>query len=132
LGFGFYNRAGECLLCGTNRIFKYNSSCFFFSAGPAIVQAFSRRPVITETPVQSRISPCEICGGQSGTGTSFSSITSLFPCQYHSTIAPYSSASTHCSYQKDKPTNPWNITKSNAVSESGKHWIEKCFHFCSL
>ena len=67
MGFGFYNRAGECLLCGTNRIFKYNSSCFFFSAGPAIVQAFSRRPVITETPVQSRISPCEICGGQSGT-----------------------------------------------------------------
>ena len=88
LGFGFCNRDGECLLRGKNWIFKYNARSFFFSAGPTMAQAFSRRPVTTEAPVRSQVSPCEICGGQSGTGTGFSSSTSLFPCQYHSTSAP--------------------------------------------
>ena len=32
----------------------------------------------------------ETCVGQSGIGTSFFPCTSVFPCQYHSTIAPYS------------------------------------------
>jgi len=32
-----------------------------------------------------------ICGGQSGTGTDCFLSTSVFPYQYHSTIAPYSS-----------------------------------------
>jgi hypothetical protein len=56
--------------------------------GRAMAQAVSRRPPTTEARVRSPVSPCGICGGQSGTGTGFSSSTSVFPCQFHSTGAP--------------------------------------------
>jgi hypothetical protein len=53
-----------------------------------MAQAVSRRPLTAETRVRFRVSPCEICGGQSGTGTVFFSELSVFPCQFHSTGAP--------------------------------------------
>jgi hypothetical protein len=54
----------------------------------AMAQAVIRRPVTAEARVRSRVIPCGICGGQSGTGTGFSPSTSIFPCQFHSTGAP--------------------------------------------
>jgi hypothetical protein len=44
-----------------------------------------------------------------------------FPCKYHPIDAPYSSSSTHCSYQKDKRAKPGNLVKSKALSEIGEH-----------
>jgi hypothetical protein len=59
--------------------------------GRAMAQVVSRQPLTAEARVRARVNPCGICGGQSGTGTGFSpSFFSVFPCQYHSTIAPYS------------------------------------------
>jgi hypothetical protein len=56
--------------------------------GRAMAQAVSRRPLTADAQIQSRVSPCGICGGQSGTGTGFSPSTSVFPRQFHSTGAP--------------------------------------------
>jgi hypothetical protein len=40
-----------------------------------------------ETRVRSWASPCGICGGHHGTGIDFSPSSSVFRCQYHSTVA---------------------------------------------
>jgi hypothetical protein len=40
--------------------------------GRTVAQAVSYSPVTAEAQVRARVSPCGICGGQSGTGTGFS------------------------------------------------------------
>jgi hypothetical protein len=55
--------------------------------GRSMAQAVCRRPLTAETQVRARVSPCGICGGQSGTGTAFSSSSYVFLCQFHSTVA---------------------------------------------
>jgi hypothetical protein len=52
-----------------------------------MAQAVSRRPPTAEARVLSRVGPCGICGGRSGTGTGFPPSTSVLPCQFHSTGA---------------------------------------------
>ena len=51
----------------------------------------SRRSFTTEARAQSKVSPCEICGGQSNTWTGFSPGLLVVPSQYHSISASYSS-----------------------------------------
>jgi hypothetical protein len=53
-----------------------------------------------------------------------------FPCQYHSTNAPYSFSSTCCSYQKDKWAKPGNLPEISDLSKVREHWIEK-YTYCS-
>ena len=63
----------------------------FSLLGCAMDYAVIGRPVTAESGVRSRVSPSENYGGQSGTGTGFSSpSTSVFSSQDHSTIASYS------------------------------------------
>jgi hypothetical protein len=43
-----------------------------------MAKAVNRTPLTTEVQVRARVSPCRICGRQSGTGTGFSTSSSVF------------------------------------------------------
>jgi hypothetical protein len=72
-----------------------------------------RYEITAEPRDPSQVGPCEICGGQSGTGTGFSPTTSSFCCQYHSTIA----SSTRCSYEGDKQAKAGNSFGSGGMMD---------------
>jgi len=55
-----------------------------------------------------------------------SPITSVSPCQYNSTKAPYWSSSTRLSYQKHKRPKSGDFPRSSAVLEIAEHWTKKC------
>jgi hypothetical protein len=55
-----------------------------------LAQLVRRWLLTAQSRIHDQISPCGICGGQSCTGTGFSTTSSVFPCQYHSTAAPSS------------------------------------------
>ena len=74
-----------------------------------MAHAVGCRLVTMEASIQSQVSACDFCVGQSASGTDFSPITSVFPCQCHSTNAPYLRSLTRCSYQKDEQTKPDNL-----------------------
>jgi len=97
--------------------------------GCVVAQVASRRPVTAQTQVRSHANRCVTCGGQRATGTGVTPTTLVSPCHYHSTNAPLSSSSTHCSYQNDKRAKPGNLPKIYALSEIGENWLEKCLYF---
>jgi hypothetical protein len=84
-----------------------------------MAQSVSRRPVTAEARLRSWVSLYEICGGWCGNETGFSPSTSVFPCHYHSTNAPYSSSSMRCPYQNDKRAKRWYLPERNALWEIG-------------
>jgi hypothetical protein len=76
----------------------------------------------------SQASPCEICGGQSGTRSGFSTTISVFLSPYHPASALHSVSSTNCSYQMVNLMNTGSFPNGSVLSEIGEHWIEKNFH----
>ena len=58
--------------------------------GREMIQAVSRRHLKAEARVRFQDTAFQIYSEHSGIGTGFSPSASVFPCQYHSTITPYS------------------------------------------
>jgi hypothetical protein len=67
--------------------FVRNSFRCKFISGRAMAQAVSCWPLTAEARFHAWVSPCGICGEQSGTGTGFSPSSFIYPCNYHSTMA---------------------------------------------
>jgi hypothetical protein len=86
----------------------------------ALAQTPNLRPYFAEDRARSLFIPYEICVWRIGTETNSCFSTSVFSCQFHCTIAPYSSSTTCCSYQKDK------LAKTGKLQAKGR-WIFSIF-----
>jgi len=66
---------GCCVLCEVQTKPLYVTQVTTACLRRVMAQAVSRRPVTTDVPVRSLVSPCEICGRQGGTVTGLSPST---------------------------------------------------------
>jgi hypothetical protein len=100
-----------------------------------------RRPFIAESRLRARVNPCRICGEQRGTGTGFPPSSSVFLCQYHSTVALRThiiwgmnsglSSETH-SHPIDMNINIGTWCGSCIKKAGGKDFSCLCSVFCSM
>jgi hypothetical protein len=78
-------------------------------------------PPTAEARVRARVSPCEIRGGQSGTGTGLSPSPLVFPCQYHRSIrAPYSYINNHYHHLREEQWIRWWPQFGDSLTKSTK------------
>jgi len=68
----------------------------------AMGQAVGSQPLALEAWLRTRDKPCVICDAQSGTDPGFPPSTSIFPCQYSSSKAPYSFIHLHATLSRRK------------------------------
>jgi hypothetical protein len=104
----------RCRLIGS-RVVRRSGLFLYPEKGSVMAQAVSRRPPNAEAWIRYRVSPCGICGGQSGTGTGFSPSTSVFPCQYHSTGAPLLGKGQKYTLKKEADSSSEMLVLSNNV-----------------
>jgi len=78
----------ECVYCAVRTGSVYMSGQIS-SSDHAMHQVISCRHLTAQTRVRFLGRQCENCGGQIHAGSGFSPSSSVFPCQYHSTNAPY-------------------------------------------
>jgi hypothetical protein len=101
-------------------------------------QTVSRRPPTVEAWVSVRVSPCGICGVQSGTWTGFSPSSSVFPCQYHATRAPYSyiiwgkNNRSVCGRSSETYSHPIDIKKRSRPTSQTARSLNSTTEVCSL
>jgi hypothetical protein len=126
----WYLQTSRSSFCPLRTEFLHIIYTNFSTQGRTMAQVVCRRPLKAKVRIRSQISPCEIYGGHSGTGTGFSPSASIFPCHYHFTNIPYSS--TCGSYRKDKRAKPGNLPKKQCSSEIGEDCNGRQFHFFSL
>ena len=112
---GFYNPNEKCLMRGTDWVLNYSSH----------IRPW-RPPVTAKAWIRFQVSPYEMCGGQSDTGTGFPPSTLVFLCQYYSANARYSSPI--CCFYQDVRTKPGNLRKSHNLYKIGEHLTNKCWH----
>ena len=109
--------------------FKYSTDQLSFlyvcrdSGGWLVVRLSPRRPEFAPRPIHFRFVVEKVTLRQGF----FSRSTCVFPCQYHSNNAQYSSLCSFCSCQ-DKRARHGNVSKRNILPEIGDHWIEKYLH----
>ena len=89
-----------------------------FSTGRVMAQTVIHRTLTAETRIQSQVSACEVRSGQNGAGTGFSPSISHFPCQHHSTNAPYLSSSTCRCFRTDRRVKPDNLPNRQCSFEN--------------
>lgn len=89
---------------------KYN-----LKVGCAMIQAVSPLPLTTEARIRSQVSTCDICGGQSSTGTGFSPSTMYFgfPAMFHDHFLQHVAVTRRTS------------ERNNDLWEIEKQWIRK-------
>ena len=120
----------EFLLCPLRAEFLRIIYMNISTQGRTMALAVSRRPLMSKVRILSHISPCEICGGHSGTGKGFSLSTSIFPWQFKFTNILYSSSSTNDSYIKEEQANPGNFPKKAIlIRKSGRFVLGDSFAF---
>ena len=88
---------------------------FLFRLSQAAGLAICRRSLRVEARVRKPANSFEILAGQTDTETGSCTSTSPFPSRYNSAIAPHSSSSRYCYYQKYKRAKPGNLETNNIV-----------------
>jgi hypothetical protein len=96
-----------------------------------MTQAVYRRSLTAEVRIRFHAYPCEICSGQSGTGTGFFFLSALHFSPV-SIIPPVLHTHLHLQVDLTRRTiglRLGNLKKKVVLSERADHWIDKYFTF---